>query len=1045
MHHIPLSQSSFPLQSASSSSLNPHYHDQQQQYHSLDHSATSLAIDQDINSANNTLDLNKHQLPTNNNPRKRVKTSRACDSCRAKKIRCEPLNNPTTTTTTSQSTTPTCAQCHSHSINCTWFLPIALTRFKPRHPKQANTKDNNNQQSSQEFHHTHQQAHLPNFNPEKPTGHHVLPTELKNPTEKPTSSPAPSPTLSAPQPADDSLPRRQEKIDPRSSDHRIYGNTSMSYIMHSTRSFPVERLGQYDTQYFQSHQVENNGEGFIKVYDQNSSDEDDPDEAEISHNHSSPIDDHSSHPADSPEPSYEKACQPTLPPLSSHRAKPKRSDERARQSNEPPDQHRQRHHSKGTSRTVDNNPRIEPSEIEELLSYYFRTLSPHAPMINEYQFLYLTRKQSDPSQAHPRSILGSSSHSKLLVYTLCGLAAMNHQVSSDLRLRVRRTIESFYRYNEILARCDIKSILGLLAIGFSLEFEIPEAGRICWNAVGTAIRMAQSLGLHRPIESTRHSIVHQELRRRVWSCCVITDRWASAVFGLPMAIDLLDSDNHLTLNDPEYLLHLQQDDQLYLSHFALQSLSILLGKILKSLYTPSGITYLKDELLISLMNELEEWHSRLAIISDPKNLGYLCLAAVAVEFLLFRPFMRAEPSGPKSLKFEMVEEDFDRLISRARKAINWVDSNSYILEGQIIGQYSFFVSCLVQYHSYIGQGSLEALDALGQATKVAKSVQNPDCFVRNRVHDIVQALFSTAVTNRQEVERSRLARSSQLGPGPPHQTDTHKANDSVLARSLAPVDGLDNTNLVNHSQPPDLAAQVKLTKQPMWWWDISGIYDINSTFDALSDAPFRWDGLSHPTGLINWNSWCGSLENTIAGSQSTNQHQSTLPQQQQIGQHAQIDPDRVQENGLEGRLAMPTSMGCSGSAHMEPWGPAMCVPPATNSIPTSLPLPEHARASAFEPGPISTSVSSIHQPVYQNFLNNTGPEVLGFPGQNFGLPPTSSSAPPSQTGFQLLSSDLHQVHHPNLINHQRRFSTPVEQDNLGQPRLASSSSFLIPH
>ncbi|KNE86737.1 hypothetical protein PSTG_19899, partial [Puccinia striiformis f. sp. tritici PST-78] len=81
---------------------------------------------------------------------------------------------------------------------------------------------------------------------------------------------------------------------------------------------------------------------------------------------------------------------------------------------------------------------------------------------------------------------------------------------------------------------------------------------------------------------------------------------------------------------------------------------------------------------------------------------------------------------------------------------------------QIIGQYSFFVCCLVQYHSYIGQGGLEALDTLGQATKVAKSVQNPDCLVRKRVYDIVQALFSTAVANRQEVEKSRLVRSSQL-------------------------------------------------------------------------------------------------------------------------------------------------------------------------------------------------------------------------------------------------------------------------------------------
>ncbi|WAQ86185.1 hypothetical protein PtA15_6A817 [Puccinia triticina] len=999
MHRTPLSQSSL---FALSSAANPQY-------------PPSANTEPDPG-YNNPLDLNKHPLTntSTSNPRKRIKTSRACDSCRAKKIRCEPLTHPSIQSTQSTPTTPTCAQCHNHSINCTWFLPIALTRFKPRHPK-PNTKDT---KEPAQQHHT-----LPAAN------HHQ---HGPNPSEQPTSSPAPSPSLSTAPLADDSLPRRLEKIDPRSSDHRIYGNTSMSYIMHSTRSFPTERLGNYDSQYFQALEVENNGEGFIKVYDQNSSDEDDPEEDQD--NNSSAIDDHSSLQGDSPEPSSEKpGGQPTVAPPPSHRSKPrKRDDERARPSNEPPDQQPHRH--KPTIRIPELNPRIEPSEIDQLLSYYFQTISPHAPMINEYQFYYLTRKQSDPSQPHPRSILGSSSHSKLLIYTLCGLAAMNHRVSSDLRLRVRRTIESFYRQNEILARCDIKSILGLLAIGFSLEFEIPEAGRICWNAVGTAIRMAQSLGLHRKIESARHSVVHQELRRRVWSCCVITDRWASAVFGLPMAIDLLDSDNHLIWNDSEYLLHLQQDDQLYLSHFALQSLSILLGKILKGLYTPSGILHLKDELLVSLMEELNEWHTQLAIISDPKNLGYLRLAAVAVEFLLFRPFMRAEPSGTKTFKFEMVEEDFDRLISRARNAIDWTSSNPHVIEGQIIGQYSFFVSCLVQYHSYIGQGSLEALDALGQATKVVKGVQNPDCFVRNRVHDIVQALFSTAVTNRQEVERSRQARSSQMAPGP-SQTDIHKVNNPVLAQSLPPADPRENRNL-NHSQPPDIPAQVKLVKQPMWWWDISGIYDLNSTLDVLSDAPFRWDGLSHPTGLINWNSsWSGSLDNGLAVTQGGNQVPSAHPQQHQhTQQHSRIVPDGVHDSGL----AMPASLGTSGPAHLEPWDPGMGAPPVTNSIPTTLP---QVRANAFESGLITTSVSSVHQPVYQDLLSNS-PELLAFAPQNFGHPPTSSSAPPSQTSFQFAPADLYPAHHSDHINHHRRYPNTAEQDNLNQSDL--SSSFLVP-
>ncbi|KAI9609958.1 hypothetical protein H4Q26_006949 [Puccinia striiformis f. sp. tritici PST-130] len=734
------------------------------------------------------------------NPRKRIKTSRACDSCRAKKIRCEPG--------TSSSDPAVCAQCQSHSINCTWFLPIALTRFKPRHSKQPQQQQ---QQQQQQQPHPHPQAG------------NTTTTEQQ-----------------APPGQDDSLPRRQEKVDPRSSDHRIYGSTSMSYIMHSTRSFPIESLGEYDTQYFQSLQLENNGE------DSSSKDRASRDRATTG-----------------------LLLQNTL-----------------------------------TAFTDD-----QPRPIE-----------------------YLTRKQSVdlPSQASSNnSILGSSSHSKLLIYTLCGLAVMNHRVPSELRLRIRRTIESFYRYNEILARCDIKSILGLLAIGFSLEFEIPEAGRICWNAVGTAVRMAQSLGLHRPIESTRHSAVHQELRRRVWSCCVITDRWTSAVFGLPMAIDLSDSDNHLTLNDPEYLSHVQQDDQLYLGHFALQSLSILLGKVLKGLYTPSGILFLKDEQLVCLMNELNEWHSRLAIISDSNSLGYLCLAGVAVEFLLFRPFMRAERSTNETLKFQMVAEDFDRLISRSRIAINWVCSNSYILEGQIIGQYSFFVCCLVQYHSYIGQGGLEALDTLA---------------------------------NRQEVEKSRLTESHHMG-------------------------GI-HTNPVDQPLPP-----VKFTdKQPMWWWDVSGIYDIDSRIDVPIDAPFRWNGLSHPTGLVNWSkdlySWNGALN-----------------------------------NGIDNAIHI-TSNNKVGSR--QPWDRVMSGLPAVNIIEPTLPQPERARQLEHPLAP-SCSSSPHHSIYHQDHLLNL---PHGFPDHNFPLtsPSTISTSTsvdsadniiPSQSDFHFLppSHSLHLSHFVNQNHH----------------------------
>lgn len=44
-----------------------------------------------------------------------------------------------------------------------------------------------------------------------------------------------------------------------------------------------------------------------------------------------------------------------------------------------------------------------------------------------------------------------------------------------------------------------------------------------WTTLGNAIRIAQDLGLHKEIGST--SPVEEELRRRLWWCLYITDRW----------------------------------------------------------------------------------------------------------------------------------------------------------------------------------------------------------------------------------------------------------------------------------------------------------------------------------------------------------------------------------------------------------------------------------------------------------------------------------------------------------------------------------------
>ncbi|KAK7693747.1 hypothetical protein QCA50_003319 [Cerrena zonata] len=56
-------------------------------------------------------------------PKKRTKTQRACDSCRSRKIRCDIL---------SETDPPKCQHCNQYGFECTFFLPISETRFKKK-------------------------------------------------------------------------------------------------------------------------------------------------------------------------------------------------------------------------------------------------------------------------------------------------------------------------------------------------------------------------------------------------------------------------------------------------------------------------------------------------------------------------------------------------------------------------------------------------------------------------------------------------------------------------------------------------------------------------------------------------------------------------------------------------------------------------------------------------------------------------------------------------------------------------------------------------
>ncbi|KAJ3539946.1 hypothetical protein NM208_g5279 [Fusarium decemcellulare] len=76
----------------------------------------------------------------------------------------------------------------------------------------------------------------------------------------------------------------------------------------------------------------------------------------------------------------------------------------------------------------------------------------------------------------------------------------------------------------------------------------------CWNVVGSAIRAAQSMGLHLERTSVSKSQLEREMERRVWHTCVFLDRQLAVTFGRPTMISNYSEVSKPLMIDDEFLL-----------------------------------------------------------------------------------------------------------------------------------------------------------------------------------------------------------------------------------------------------------------------------------------------------------------------------------------------------------------------------------------------------------------------------------------------------------------------------------------------------------
>ncbi|GAA5912172.1 Zn(II)2Cys6 transcription factor [Sporobolomyces salmoneus] len=649
---------------------------------------------------------------------KKAKISRACDICRGKKIRCNPIPD---------SEPPICTYCSKHHLDCTWFLPISETRFKKQREKQEQEKQTveaaraavdlptATSSATLALHNQIQRphpdqssppslplppppppSHIPTFTPSHPEpstsqhpylSAHVQPHAAANyaqpqphsqqsyPPRSATASGIRSDRYQSPQmpsPSSDPVGTTPTSF-PHSSNFyprkepRIVGYTSISHLMHSTSTFPTERIIPLDFKYSQTLSVDERGDGFIRVIS-----------------------------AGDGEPSGD-----------------------------------------GAPVAIQG---IEHSDAEKLLNYFFTTHATHFPIVSRADFL------------------GTERPTALLFNCICAVSALSHHVAPAILRTLKSSIRSHLRSEDILDNSNIPNIQALLLYAFTGESEKGTAASKTWNILGLAIRMAQDLGLHRRLGTERKEqseADHAELRRRVWGGCLIADRWMAAIYGQPMMIDLADCDALLpSVFDIRPNRDFNSDHRPYLFNSALISLSVLLGRILKAVYSPTGILMLSEKDAKELVSDLAAWVDGLPEElkfegpekSSPES-GYLHLLYIPVRFLYTRPFMRISFQLPERFaSLSVGAQQWSVVEGQARQAIEWVDKHESCLEGWFVGIYSFFICSLIQYHSHIRRRDTTSLDTLRLARDVLKRlvVVDGECLVRAKIAEIISLLYTTA-------------------------------------------------------------------------------------------------------------------------------------------------------------------------------------------------------------------------------------------------------------------------------------------------------------
>ncbi|KAG8835536.1 hypothetical protein FRC17_002765, partial [Serendipita sp. 399] len=327
--------------------------------------------------------------------------------------------------------------------------------------------------------------------------------------------------------------------------------------------------------------------------------------------------------------------------------------------------------------------RVERDIVERLINSYFTNIAPIFPVITKSEFVAF--------QPNPPPIL---------LYSICLMAASLRDTPRGLFDLFRKTVSSLMRSEDVLSTPTMANIQALLILSMSGDCHGTQTSSLmsfAWTRTGTAIRMAQDLNLHRA-EAIKEGT---ETRRRVWATY-------SAAFGYPQMIDLTDCDVRLPTPQDQVIGYLN----------ALTRLSILLGEVLKAIYSPTGLFSVTDTMLHDILSRLDHWKVHLPedlTFKGPDSgpaAGLLHVLYTCVCMIFWRVFMRISFICPPHLQFALNVAEWNRVIENSRAAIQWFEKHDIYWDSWFATSYSLVSCALCQYHTWSRRKDQAAVDTL---------------------------------------------------------------------------------------------------------------------------------------------------------------------------------------------------------------------------------------------------------------------------------------------------------------------------------------------